>query len=249
MSFDGQVAIVTGGGRGIGEATCLALAKRGCRVVAAVRNPETLTADVVASGTNRVTALRCDVASQPAVAELVRAVVDQFGRVDILVNNAGTIEPIGRLADTEPATWLAGMTANLAGPYYLVREVLPHFKAGGVIVNLSSGAAHQPREGWSAYCSSKAGLAMLTRSVAHEYGSLGVRCYGFQPGVVDTEMQGLIRESGLNEISRLKRDQLRPASEPARVIAYLCSTEAADLAGMELSIADTELCRRAGLIG
>ena len=248
MSLEGRVAIVTGAGRGIGRETCLVLAERGCWVVAAVRDPDSLSAQQLKALTGKVTVYSCDVASQSAVANLISDCVSRFGRLDILVNNAGTIQPIGRIVDTEPASWLAGLTTNLAGPYYLIREAIPHFGKGGVIVNLSSGAAHQPREGWSAYCSSKAGLAMLTRSVTHEYGSLGVRCYGFQPGVVDTEMQGLIRESGMNEISRLRRDQLRPASDPACVIAYLCSAEAADLAGSELSIADAELCRRAGLM-
>ena len=249
MSLDEQVAIVTGAGRGIGLATCLALAEQGCRVAAGMRDPDRLSPGAFEGAQDRIATFRCDVASQPDVAEFVRAAVERFGRVDILVNNAGTVEPIGRLADTDPTAWLAGVTANLAGAYYAIREVLPHFASGGVVINLSSGAAHQPREGWSAYCSSKAGLAMLTRSVAHEYGAAGVRAFGFQPGVVDTDMQGLIRTSGMNEISRLKREQLRPVSDPARVIAYLCGAEAADLAGRELSIADPDLCRRAGLTG
>jgi len=116
-----------------------------------------------------------------------------------------------------------------------------------VIINLSSGAAHRPLEGWSAYCAAKAGTAMLTAAVALEAGDGGVRVYGFQPGVVDTSMQERIRGSGLNEISGLDREQLTDPSEPARVIAWLCTDDAADLAGSELSISDQELRRRAGL--
>ena len=83
--------------------------------------------------------------------------------------------------------------------------------------------------------------------MALEAGGRGVRVYGFQPGVVDTVMQDLIRDSGMNEVSRLTREQLADPSDPARVIGWLCTDEAVDLAGKELSISDQHLRRRAGL--
>ncbi len=244
----GRVAIVTGAGRGIGAATCIALAEEGAKVVATVRDPEKVAADAFGKARDAVTVLACDVAKHDDVEAMVRKVADQFGRIDILVNNAGTVEPIGRIADTDPDQWLLGLTTNLAGAYYCIRAVLPHFAGkAGVIVNLSSGAALTPREGWSAYCSAKAGLAMLSRAIDHEYAAAGVRAFSFQPGVVDTEMQGLIRASGMNEISRLKREQLRPVSDPAQVIAYLCTDAAVDLAGKELAIGSADLRGRVGL--
>jgi NAD(P)-dependent dehydrogenase (short-subunit alcohol dehydrogenase family) len=137
---------------------------------------------------------------------------------------------------------------NLVGVFHCCRAVLPCFgQTGGGIINLSSGAVHRPLDGWIAYCAAKAGVAMLTRSVALEAGDCRVRVYGFQPGVVDTDMQGLIRDSGLNEVSRLPRERLADTSEFARVIAWLCTDEAADLAGKELSISNQQLRRRAGL--
>jgi NAD(P)-dependent dehydrogenase (short-subunit alcohol dehydrogenase family) len=165
------------------------------------------------------------------------------------VNNAGVIEPISTLETCEPDAWTQNIVVNLVGVFHCLRAILPHFRqsGGGIIINLSSGAAHRPLEGWSAYCAAKAGVAMLTRSVALEAGDCGVRVYGFQPGVVDTDMQGLIRNSGLSEVSKLPREQLADPSEPARVIAWLCTDEAADLAGKELSIGDQQLRRRAGL--
>lgn len=99
---------------------------------------------------------------------------------------------------------------------------------GGVIVNLSSGAAHRALEGWTAYCVGKAALAMLTNSLALE---TRARVYGFSPGVVDTEMQSEIRASGLNEVSRLNRHDLSDPAEIARALAWLFTDEAADLAG------------------
>src|SRR5690606_20395126 len=108
----------------------------------------------------------------------------------------------------------------------------------GVIVNISSGAAHSPLEGWSAYCASKAALAMLTRSVHLELADAGVFAYGFQPGVVDTGMQATIRASGVNEVSRLRREQLAPAHQPARLVALLCLGKPPELRGLDLSVRD-----------
>lgn len=174
-----------------------------------------------------------------------------FVAVDVLVNNAGVIGPIGMLEGCDPNSWAHNLLVNLVGVFNCCRAALPYFqRAGeGVIVNLSSGAAHRPLEGWSVYCASKAGVAMLTRSIALEAGGAGVRAYGLQPGVVDTDMQGEIRASGTNEVSRIARERLANPSEPARVVAWLCTEGAADLAGNELSINDPELRRRVGLDG
>ena len=114
-------------------------------------------------------------------------------------------------------------------------------------MNVSSGAASRPLEGWSAYCAGKAGLAMLTRSLHLELGERGVRAYGLRPGVVDTDMQGVIRASGVNEVSRLRREELASVEGPARAIAYLCEPAAADLAGAEVDIRDGTFRGRAGV--
>ncbi|HSK39672.1 MAG TPA: SDR family oxidoreductase [Arenibaculum sp.] len=249
----GKVAIVTGAARGIGLATTVRLAEAGAIVVVGIRDPGTSPAPepaarLTAAGAEFLVAA-CDVADYDEVAALVRKTVDRFGRLDILVNNAGTIEPIGMIEDTDPTAWHRSLLVNLAGPYNAVRAALPHLRQheAGVIVNVSSGAALRPREGWSAYCAGKAGLAMLTRSIHLECASQGVRVYGFQPGVVDTGMQTKIRASGINEVSRLRREDLAPPDDPAQVIAFLCGEDARDLAGEELSIRDPEIRRRAGL--
>ena len=93
----------------------------------------------------------------------------------------------------------------------------------GDIINVSSGAALRPLEGWSAYCAGKAGLAMLTRSIDLEHRAAGIRVFGFQPGTTDTDMQVTIRASGINLISKIPREQLTPVAHPARAIVYLCT--------------------------
>lgn len=235
--LDGKVALVTGASRGIGLSAAQALTDAGATVVGLARN---------AASSDR--SIPCDVSDWAAVEDAVRTVTRRFGGIDIVVNNAGVVGPIGRLGDTDPAQWQRNVAVNLVGPYHLVRASLPELLARrGTVINISSGAAHRPVEGWSAYCNGKAGLAMLTRMLALEYGAEGLRVFGFQPGVVDTEMQVQIRASGINEVSRLKREDLARPEDPARAIVYLCTAEADDLSGQELTIRDPDLRRRIGL--
>jgi len=242
----GKTALITGAGRGIGEATAEALSARGARVVLAARSAEAVAA--VAARLGNALAVPTDVADPAAVARVFAAARARFGRIDILVNNAATVAPIGRIADADPAAWAASLQANVAGQFFCVQQALADMaQGGGIIVNVSSGAASRPQEGWSAYCAGKAGLAMLTASIHLEYAALGVQAYGFRPGVVDTEMQVLIRASGINPVSRLERASLAPASAPAQAIAFLCGGGAADLAGQEIDIRAPAFRARAGL--
>lgn len=247
----GQVALVTGASRGIGAATAQALTAAGAKVVLAARDLERcqdVVADIAARG-GTAHAFACDVADYRSVEDLVTGTLSVYGGLDILINNAGVIDPIALLADSEPVDWANNVTINLVGAYHVLRAVLPHFIAQerGVVVNVSSGAAHHPLEGWSAYCASKAALAMLTRQCALEAGGHGIRAYGFAPGTVDTRMQEKIRASGLNRVSLMRPEDHAPAHEPARAMAWLCGAEAVDLAGQELSVRDPELRRRAGI--
>ena len=118
---------------------------------------------------------------------------------------------------------------------------------GGTIVNVSSGAALRPLEGWSAYCSGKAGLAMLTQAIALETQGKGIRVFGFQPGTTDTDMQVLIRASGINQISQIPRENLTPVAHPATAIVYLCTAAADDLHGKEFSLRDDAFRARLNL--
>jgi NAD(P)-dependent dehydrogenase (short-subunit alcohol dehydrogenase family) len=236
----GKVAIVTGASRGVGAATAEVLAGLGAQVVLAARDGsacERVARGIVEKG-GAAEGVACDVADWPAVADLVDQTLVRHGRLDVLANNAGVIQPIARLSDGNPGDWVHSIAVNLVGAYHGARAVLPHFQSqgDGVIVNVSSGAARIPLEGWSAYCAGKAGLAMLTRSLHLETRRSGVRVYGFQPGGVDTDMQAEIRKSGVNRVSRLPRDGLAPADKPARAIAWLCTDAAAPLAGRELGI-------------
>jgi NAD(P)-dependent dehydrogenase (short-subunit alcohol dehydrogenase family) len=118
---------------------------------------------------------------------------------------------------------------------------------GGTVVNVSSGAATSALEGWSHYCASKAAVLMLTHATHKEYAARGIRVVGLSPGTVATEMQRIIKESGVNPVSRLSWEDHIPPEWAGRAVAYLCTGEADDLLGDDVSLRQEEIRRRVGL--
>jgi 3-oxoacyl-[acyl-carrier protein] reductase len=247
----GKVALVTGASRGLGEGAARALGEAGAAVMLVARDGTLaggVARDISAKG-GRAEAIACDVADYAAVEKVVAATKVRLGALDILVNNAGVIEPISEIATSDPKAWANNITINLVGAYNAVRAVLPDMLAngGGTIVNVSSGAAYRPLEGWSAYCSSKAGLAMLTRAIELETKGRGIRVFGFSPGTIDTEMQVKIRASGMNMISKIPRGDLSPVEHAVRGLVHLCTAAADDLVGQDASMRDEPFRKRIGL--
>ena len=250
QNLAGKVVIVTGASRGIGAAAALALGEAGASVMLAARGDATagIARQINAAGGN-AEAMACDVSDYAACQALVAAANRRFGPVDALINNAGVIGPISMVGEADPAAWARAIQINLIGAYYAIRAVLPDMLARGHgrIVNVSSGASLRPLEGWSAYCSGKAGLAMLTRAIELEHAVAGIRVFGFQPGTTDTDMQVTIRASGINMVSRIPREKLTPVVLPAKAIVHLCTGGADDLSGKEFSLNDADFRRRIGL--
>jgi NAD(P)-dependent dehydrogenase (short-subunit alcohol dehydrogenase family) len=251
QNLTGKVVIVTGASRGIGAEAAVALAAAGASVMLVARDSAQIEANAkrINAAGGKAAHMTCDVANYATCQRVVAHTTHHFGPPDVLVNNAGVIEPIGAIATTDPTEWARSIQINLIGAYYAIRAVLPGMleRGRGDIINVSSGAALRPQEGWSAYCSGKAGLAMVTRSIDLEHRAAGIRVFGFQPGTTDTDMQVVIRASGINPVSKIPREQLTPVAHPARAIVYLCTPEADDLAGKEFSLRDDDFRRRIGL--
>lgn len=246
-SLSGRTALITGASRGIGAGIARAMAAAGARCLLAARDLEACTALAGELG-GGARAIACDVAEESQVEALFAGIAAQEGGFDILINNAGVIGPIGHAGDVALGEWRRNIEINLIGAFDCARHAVRAFGTnGGVIVNISSGAAVQALEGWSAYCAGKAGLAMLTRSLQLEYGERGLSVYGLSPGTVATDMQVAIRASGINPVSQIPPENHGPVEAPARLAVWLAAARPDDLAGGEVSIRDAEIRRRAGL--
>lgn len=247
----GRSVLLTGASRGIGAAAARRFAAAGARLTLVARDGaalEALAAGIVAAG-GEARAVPADVADFAALAAAADAARTAFGRIDVLINNAAVIEPIAMLGTVDPAQWSRALDINLKGVFHGIRAVWPAMRAqgGGHILTVSSGAAHHPLEGWSAYCTAKAGAAMLTACAHHEGQGIGIRAMGLSPGTVATDMQRAIRASGVNPISRLDWAEHIPPEWPAEALAWMCGPEADDLAGQEISLRDPAMRARIGL--
>ncbi len=189
MRLEGKTALITGGGTGIGSAIAEVFAAEGAKVCITGRRQSTLDAVAASLPSDCVTTCSGDVTKTNDVALMVKAVLGFTGQLDILVNNAG-IDPGGTVVDLDPELWRRVIDINLTGPFLMMKYAIPHMiKAGrGSIVNIASLAGIRCLPGMPAYCSSKAGLMMLTKQVALDYGYANIRCNVVCPGATRTTM-------------------------------------------------------------
>jgi NAD(P)-dependent dehydrogenase (short-subunit alcohol dehydrogenase family) len=229
--LDGQVAVVSGGGRGIGRATAITLARAGASLMVTARTESEIeeTAAHIRQLGGSAQAFPADVSDWEAMVALGEETEQAFGPADIVVANAGVIEPVGDTWEVEPLDWARNLAINLTGSLYTVRALLPQMvgRGQGVLVFTSSGAATHPVAGWSAYCAAKAGLNHFVRNLAAEIDERGldIRAHTFYPGIVDTAMQERIRGKSTEVFSGAEKYRgyheqgwLRPPEEPASLV-------------------------------
>lgn len=217
MQLKDKVAIITGGGRGIGKAIAIAYAAEGARTVIAARSTEQLD-EVAAEITDQdgeVLAVPTDLRIRSDVENLVQQTVNKFGRIDILVNNAG-INPRGRFLDSTDEEWEQGWQINVMGVVHCCRAVLPIMQrqGSGNIINVGSGMGQVGRSNLSVYCASKAALHGLTQSIAEEVWEAGIIVNVLIPGPVRTELSKPAWEG-----SDTFRAQSDPWKDPEQVVA------------------------------
>ena len=248
MDMQGKTVLITGASRGIGEATARAFAAAGANVGLAARSTDAISALAAELG-DQALALPCDVARFDQVNAAVQACVSRFGGLDVLIGNAAVIEPISILSEADPDGWGQAIDINLKGVFYGMRAAIPVMKAagGGTVLTVSSGAAHRALEGWSHYCASKAGAAMLTECAHLEAGGAGIRAMGLSPGTVATQMQVEIKASGINPVAQMDWSDHIPPDWPARTLLWMCGADADDYLGREISLRDEGIRRRVGL--
>ncbi|WP_272008672.1 SDR family oxidoreductase [Roseovarius sp. ZX-A-9] len=248
-TMTGKTVLITGASRGIGAAAAQVFADAGANLLLLARSGEAIAALAREIGP-QARALPCDVSRADDMQKAVQTAQDTFGSVDVLIGNAGVIEPIAPLATSDPEAWGRAIDINLKGVYHGMRAAMPVMQAagGGTILTVSSGAAHSALEGWSAYCASKAGAAMLTQSAHLEGAAHGLRVMGLSPGTVATQMQRAIKASGINPVSELDWSDHIPPDWPARALLWMCSAASDGYLGQEISLRDPDIRQRVGLI-
>ena len=192
MLLEGKVALVTGGGTGVGAAVARRFAEAGAQVVIVGRRAERLQATSAAAGGDRpVRAVAADVTDRAQVQRLVEQVVRELGRVDLLVNNAGVNIPARRLSELAPADWDYLMAVNATGAFNMIQAVLPQMRAqrGGLIINVSSIAGMRPSAlAGAAYSAAKHALQALSKVVGQEEEANGIRATLLAPGDINTPL-------------------------------------------------------------
>lgn len=248
MDMNGICVKITGASRGIGAAAARAFVQAGASVVLSARDKSALDALAEELGP-RALAVACDVSDFAQVQAATQAAVDHFGRLDVLINNAGVIDPITPMAEADPDAWTRAIDVNLKGVFHGMRAALPVMKSagGGTILTISSGAAHGPHPAWSAYCASKAGVAMLTRSLDMEERANGIRAMGLSPGTVATDMQRVIRKTGIGRVGQLEWSDHIPPEWVAQALLWMASPAGDAHLGEELSLRDPDWRRELGL--
>jgi len=244
LSFENQVALVTGAASGMGLATAQAFAESGAAVALADIDEAALRSAVgslVAAG-HRAIAIRCDVSDEAEVAAMVEQTVASFGRLDAAFNNAGVQAPPSDMADERGADFDRVNAINLRGVWACMKHELRHMRAqgSGAIVNCSSLGGLVGLPSRAAYHASKHGVIGLTRSAALEYASRGIRINAVCPGTIDTPMVTAMLEKQADAIKEILRDQpigrLGRPEEIASAVLWLCSPGASFVIGHALAV-------------
>lgn len=253
MLLSGQIAIITGGGRGIGRAIALRFAREGASIVLSARTQsqiDSVAAEIEAVG-QKATAIPADVSRDADCQAIVQTARKQFGRIDILVNNAGVLGPVKAVEEMSPGEWDEVIAVNLRGPFLLTRLVLPDMyqRSSGAIINISSVAAKAAFQWNGPYAASKAGLVGLTRTLAAEAARKGVRVNAICPGPVpETEMSQALGKALAERLhadpdelfegflERILQGKPQTAADVADAALFLASPQSAAITGQTLNV-------------
>lgn len=236
MRLDGQAAVVTGAGAGIGRASAETLARSGPAVVVSDLKAETAAAIRAAGG--QALGLACDVTEEAALVALVERAVARFGRLDILVNNAGGGGPKPFEMPMADFDWAYRL--NVYSVFRLCQLAAPHMKAagGGAIVNISSMAGENKNKRMASYSSSKAAVNHLTRNIAFDLGPMGIRVNAIAPRAIKTAALASVLTPEIERamLKHTPMGRLGEASDIANAVLFLCSPLATWISGQVLTV-------------
>jgi 3-oxoacyl-[acyl-carrier protein] reductase len=241
--LDGKVAVVTGGGRGIGRAICFAFAKEGADVIvnyATREQPAQEVVEMIQGMGRKAVAVKGNVAVKADAERIIQTAIDEFGKIDILVNNAGVSKPNMLYKMTEEQ-WDEVLDIHLKGPFLCIQAASKYMmeRKYGKIINMTSSAGLWGTKGQINYSSAKGGIVALTKSAARELAGYGITVNVVQPGYVSTEMTEKIRtDPKLKEIytGRVLLGRFAEAGEVAHTFVFLASDEANYITGQLICV-------------
>ena len=244
MNFDGKVAIVTGGGSGIGRATVLKLAGLGASIAIADIDEEAANkvAGEVKEAGGEALVVKTDISDYEQVKLMAKTVKEHFGKIDVLVNNAAW-DKIQSFMDTTPELWYKLIDINLKGPIHVTRAVLEYMtqqETGGAIVNVVSDAAKVGSTGESVYSAAKGGVYSFTKSIAREMARYKIRVNSTCPGPTDTPLLDDVKETMPKVVAAIEKAvpmrRIATPEQQANAVVWLASDEASYITGQSLSV-------------
>lgn len=244
MNFSGKIAIVTGGGSGIGRATVLKLSGLGAKIAIVDINDEAASkvANEVKEAGGEVLVVKTDISDYEQVQEMAKTVNDHFGKIDVLVNNAAW-DKIQPFMDTSPDLWYRLIDINLKGPIHVTRAVLEYMtrqETGGAIVNVVSDAAKVGSTGETVYSAAKGGVYSFTKSLAREMARYKIRVNCTCPGPTDTPLLDAVKKTMPNVVQSIEKSipmrKIATPGQQANAIVWLASDESDYITGQALSV-------------
>lgn len=249
MKLKDKIALITGGGTGIGAAIAKRFVEEGATICITGRRRDMLEKTAAALPAEKVTICSGDVSQEADVKQMVETTVSFGGGLDVLINNAA-MSAQGPVTELEPQLWRQVMATNLTGPFLLMKTSIPHMieRGGGSVINIASVGGMRCLPGMPAYCSSKAGLIMLTQQAALDYGAQNIRCNAVCPGGIKTamtekefgmfgEMLGMDTDAFFAKISSdLPLNRFGQPNEIGGLCVYLASDDASFMTGASLVV-------------
>ena len=233
-----KICLITGARTGIGLSIGLTLAKNGYRVIfsgRSVNDCKDTVNELMAMGFEAVES-PIDLSNLSSLKQQIDTALSIWGSVDVLINNGAVIEPINLLEKIELQDFEKAVRVNYLAPSLLISYCWSNLiKAKGKVINILSGASINAIEGWTAYCSTKAALHMINQQTHLEGNQYGISSIGLSPGMVDTGMQGKIRASGINQVSKVRKEDLINSKKTGLFALWCASTDANEFSGQMIS--------------
>ena len=246
MLLEGKVALVTGGGQGIGAGIARCLAREGAKVAIldCVSDPAKALADEIMSSGGTAETWQVDVTDYAALDATVERVEKTWGSIDVLVNNAGVVVPPGPFVDSDPADWDHTIDVDFKGVLHGVKACVPRMRraGGGAIVNIGSDSARFGEPGIAVYSAAKGAVNSITKSLAKELAPAGIRINVVTPGIIDTPMIDLARSTDAGRamidatVATIPLKRMGSTREVGDVVVFLASEMSSYLTGQSISV-------------